>query len=147
MYSARKTRSVTASTDRLAHCAAVGLNRDGSGLAARDVSVDLACWTSIRLAPKMPAAVNAITTSESASRRPFEVAPTFISRICASTYALAPPLAASMLLCCGPHPSAFVLLAIAVHGKSARGTAQQASVAALIRESHSQTKATNLTPA
>jgi hypothetical protein len=68
----------------------------------------------------MPAAVNAITTSEIASRRPFEVAPTFMSRICASTYASAPPLAASMPALLRPSfPSAFVLLAIAVRGNSA----------------------------
>ena len=82
----------------------------------------------------MPAAVNATAASEIASRRPFEVAPTFISRICASTYALAPPLAASVLAR-GPHfPADFVLWAIALRGNSAEHTAQQARLVGRFRE-------------
>src|SRR4051794_4256625 len=87
MCSARKTRSDTGSTVKLAHTVSLGMNRDGSALGALEVSEDLARCTNDLFTPMTAAPTPRTAVSAIANRRQFLFAPIIIGHIHALIYA------------------------------------------------------------
>jgi len=87
MRSARKIRSDTGSTDRLAHTASLGTKRDAVALDAPGLSEDFARCTNSLFAPTTAAAHKTAAVSAMANRRQFLFALITIWRIHTLKYA------------------------------------------------------------